>query len=66
MTLRSRMSSIKGVIRPETTGVICPCIRKFFRIVLSTEHKFVISSLIDLKLGFCVCCNNTECSVKKP
>ena len=26
----------------------------------------VISSLIDLKLDICVCCNNTECSVKKP
>ena len=49
-----------------TTGVICLWLGKFFRIVLSLEYNFVISSLIDLKLGICVCCNNAECSVKEP
>ena len=34
------------------------------RLVLCQNHNLVISSPIDLKLGNCVCCNNTECSVK--
>ena len=38
-------------------GAECPA--------LFPEHDFVIFSPIDLKLGFCVCCNNTECSVKE-
>ena len=33
--------------------------------VLFPEHYFVISGPIDLKLGSCVCCNNTECCVKR-
>ena len=30
------------------------------------EHNHGISSPIDLKLGMCVFCNNTECSAQKP
>ena len=66
MTLRSRMSLIMGVIKPEQLEFSCPSIRKFFRVVLSPEHKFVISSLIDLKLGICICCDKMECSMKEP
>ena len=33
--------------------------------VFCLEHNFVISGLIDLKLGICICCNNMACSAKE-
>ena len=59
------MSSIMGVIRPEQLELFAlelECSLEWFLV----WNKFVISSLIDFKLGICVCCNNTECSVKEP
>ena len=64
MTVRSQMSSIMGAIRPEQLELFALELESF-RIVLSLELNFVISSLIDSELGICVCCNNTECSVKE-
>ena len=66
MTLRFCVSTIMGLIRPEQLELFAPELESSLRIVLSPEHNFVISSLIDLKFGICVCCNNTECSVKEP